>query len=256
MKILSLIILLSTGCTYLGIRKGEVSRVRLKNYSEFDAKDYEDHLESFEKTYLRTNSKKIIPLSKSSNKYLNSIVERIIKTNELFFLKKIKPRFHIIKSKTPFHFSLPRRKFFISSVILKKYITNESMLYCMILFELIKSEKNLYKKNIIIPTGTLSTSRVLSLLRLETQDKFEIHKWAFYILKRIGMDTDSYLSWLQMKNRNSLDFSLQIGNVESISREEALFKSFLIQEIQNNRRRSEFRSSSKRFYSFIKNVKG
>ena len=256
MKILTLIIFFSTSCSYLGLRRVEVSSVKLDKYVEFDEKDYEDHLENFEKIYLTTNSTKIIHLNSHSEKYLAAIVEKIVKTNELFFLKKVKPKFHVIRSSTPFHFSLPGRKFFISSEIINKYITNEAMLYCMILYELIKSEKNLYYKKIIIPTGTLSTPRALSLLRLDTRQKFEVHKWAFYILKRIGLDTDSYLSWLQMKNRNALDFSLQIGDVESISREEALFKSFLIQEVKNNRKRSEFKSSSRRFYSFVKNVKG
>jgi hypothetical protein len=129
------------------------------------------------------------------------------------------------------------------------------MLYCLLVYELIRSEKSIYKKTIIIPTGTLSTSRILSLLRLETNNKVEIHKWAFYILKRIGIDTDSYLSWLQIKNRNSLDFAMQIGDIQSVSQEESLFKTFLIEEVKNLKQSTQYKGSSQKFYTFLKQIK-
>ena len=251
-----LILLLLNSCSYLGLKSGNVSRVNLGDYQSFSAEDYKDHLKSFEQVYVKAQKKKMIPQSSRSQRYLSSIVEKVVSNNELFFLDDTQPTFHIVKSKVPFHFSLPGRKIFLSSQLLNKYITNETMLYCVIVFELIRSEKNLYKKNIIIPTGVMETKRALSLLRLGTKEKSEVHKWAFYILKRVGVETDGYLSWLQVINRNSLDFILQIGDVQSMSREEALFKSFLIEEVNTNKNKLEFRSSSRDFYSFIKNVKG
>jgi hypothetical protein len=96
---------------------------------------------------------------------------------------------------------------------------------------------------------------MLSLLRLRTADKIEIHKWAYYLLKRSGVDTDTYLSWLQIKNRNSLDFSIQLGDIQSISREEALFKSFLIESVKESNSTNRHRGSSRQFYSLLNDIK-
>ena len=86
-------------------------------------------------------------------------------------------------------------------------------------------------------------------------DKVEIHKWSYYLLKRTGVGPDSYLSWLQVKNRNSLDFSLQLGDIRSISREEALFKAFLIEAEKDSTRFSKYRGSSKAFYRLLNEIK-
>lgn len=236
-------------------KKDAPEEVKLTYYQEFSNLDYIDHIADFEKVYLTDKKKKLVGLSKKNSEYLKSIVKKITENNELFF-NQIKPsKFYIVESKTPFHFSLPGRKFFFSTSLIQKYIKNEIMLYCLIVYELIRSERNLYNRTIIIPTGTLSTSRLLALLRLDTLSKVEVHKWAFYILKRIGIDTDSYLSWLQIKNRNSLDFALQLGDIQSISREEALFKSFLIEEVKSMSKTTSYKGSSRKFYSFLRNIK-
>lgn len=227
--------------------------IHLDGYKEFDDSDYIDHLKSFEQIYIERNSSKIVTLNYSSKIYLDSLIENITMNNELFFKQGLKSSYYVIKSKTPFHFSLPGRKFFLSSSLIKKYIKNEAMLYCLLVYELIRSEKNIYNKVVIIPTKTLDTNRMLSLLRLKTVDKVEIHKWAFYLLKRVGIETDSYLSWLQIKNRNSLDFALQLGDIQSISREEAIFKAFLIETVKGNV--NKYRGSSKKFYTFLRDIK-
>ena len=227
--------------------------VILSDYNEFGDVDYVDHLKSFEEIYKERNKKNLVRLNYSSKKYLDSLTENITINNELFFKQDIKASYYIIKSKTPFHFSLPGRKIFFSSSLIKKYIKNEAMLYCVLVYELIRSEKNIYNRTIIIPTKTLNTNRMLSLLRLNTVDKVEIHKWAYYLLKRVGIETDSYLSWLQIKNRNSLDFTLQLGDIQTISREEAMFKAFLIETVSENT--NKYRGSSKKFYTFLNNIK-
>ncbi len=231
--------------------------VNLTGYNELVTQDYIDHLMSFEKIYQQENVTRIIRISNRSHRYLNSIVENILRNNELFFNKADKAAFYVVNSKIPFHFSLPGKKFFYSSALIEKYIKNEAMLYCLMAFELIRSEKGIYKKRIIIPTKTLETQRMLSLLRLETIDKVEVHKWAYYILKRVGIDTDMYLTWLQVKNRNSLDFAIQLGDLQSISREEALYKAFVIEYEKENERtsRNRHRGSSKNFYAFLANIK-
>lgn len=249
-------LILLNSCSTLGWSENTTTGINLDSYQRFEKSDYISHMKNFENLYLNHEGIKTVKLSTQSKRYLSGIADIIIKKNELFFTQEGETNFHVIKSNTPFHFSLPGRKIFFSSSLIEKYINNETMLFCMLVYELIRSEKSLYEKQIIIPAGTLSTSRILSLLRLDIANKVEVHKWAFYILKRVGIDTDSYLSWLQIKNRNSLDFSMQIGDVQSISREEALFKSFLIQEVKNTRKNLKYKGSSRDFYTFVRNIKG
>lgn len=256
MKNLILLFIL-VSCSSLKIPEfssGKKESIELKGYKEFTKTDYIDHLKSYHRSYLQNINKKEIPLSRKHQRYLEERVEKIITANELFFEGGVRPEFRIVKSKVPFHFSLPGQKFYFSSSLLKRYVKNETMLYCLIVYELVRSEKEIYTKNIIIPTGVLDTERMLSLLRLKTEDKVEIHKWSYYLLKRIGLESDSYLSWLQIKNRNSLDFALQLGDARSISREEALFKAFLIDNYLEPGRRSSYKGSSKTFYSFLRSI--
>lgn len=259
MKILSLLLLFGLmSCSHNRFWKlwgnSKEAEVRI-NYNEFTNDDYVDHLKSFEKTFTSEYSKSVIKVSGSTKKYLSRIIENITKNNELFFEENTKPKFIIIKSKIPFHFSLPGRVFFLSSTLVKKYIKNEAMLYCMLAYELIRSEKNIYNKKIIIPTGTMSISRILSLLQINIEDKIEVHKWAFYLLRRSEVQVDNYLAWLQVKNRNSTDFAMQLGDIQAISREESLFKAFIIKNVKENRRNNKYKSSSRGFYRFINNLK-
>ncbi|MAZ49262.1 MAG: hypothetical protein CME65_11930 [Halobacteriovoraceae bacterium] len=250
-------IILFISCSSLKLPElssNEKENISLKGYREFAKADYIDHLKSYHNVYLQNIDQSEVLLSKTHRDYLASRVKKIITANELFFKGQVEPEFHIVKSKVPFHFSLPGQKFFFSTSLLKRYVKNETMLYCLIVYELVRSEKEIYSKNIIIPTGVLDTERLLSLLRLKTEDKVEIHKWSYYLLKRIGLESDSYLSWLQIKNRNSLDFALQLGDVRSISREEALFKAFLIDNYLDPGRRSNYKGSSKIFYSFLRSI--
>jgi hypothetical protein len=234
----------------------DTKEISLEFYNEFSTVDYIDHLKSFEQIYSESQKKNILPIRPEMKNYLKSIVKNISQNNELFFTEEVDPTFYIIDSKIPFHFSLPGRKFFLSRALLQKYIKNETLLYCVLAYELIRSEKNIYKKTIVIPTANFSTTRILSLLRLNIKDKVEIHKWAYYLLKRIGIETDTYLTWLQVKNRNSLDFVSQLGDVQSISVEESMFKAFLILNSKSGKRNYQYKGSSKKFYSFISNIKG
>lgn len=248
-----------TSCAKFSFNNSKNEKAReidYAEYSEFSTVDYIDHLQSFEKIYTVNQSQNIINLNSPTKKYLEDIVKNITLNNELFFTNEVKPTFFIIKSKKPFHFSLPGRKFFISKALLDRYIKNETLLYCVLTYELIRSEKNIYKKTLIIPTGNISTTRILSLLRLNIEDKVEIHKWAYYLLKRIGLETDTYLTWLQVKNRNSLDFVTQLGDTQSISIEESRFKAFLIKNSKNGKRNYKYKGSSRKFYSFMNQIKG
>lgn len=260
MKNLSLVFLifLMGSCASLNIPyfgRDNVEQISLKGYLEYDEDDYIDHLISFHNAYREGNRTKVVSLNRGSEYYLKRLVKKIVGTNELFFDPDIEASFTIIRTNTPFHFSLPGRRFYLSTGLLKKYVKNEEMLYCALVFELIRSEKNIYTKTTIIPTGNLDTNRLLSLLRLHTPDKVEIHKWSYYLLKRSGVNTDAYLSWLQVKNRNSLDFALQLGDTRSISREEALYKAFLIEIEKDEKRSGNYKGSSRSFYRFLRDIK-
>ncbi|MEX0799505.1 MAG: hypothetical protein WEB87_02880 [Bacteriovoracaceae bacterium] len=258
MKILALcfFILLTSCSTFNKDReKKESAKVSLEGYRPLTSLDYIDHIKAFEAFYLDSKEVKVYPLTAKEKNYLTEIASELVKNNELFFKSKVQPSFRVVKSPVPFHFSLPGLRIFLSSGLIAKYIKSEKLLYSVIAYELIRSEKNIYKKAQIVPTGFMSTSRALSLLRLNTNEKVEVHKWAFYTLKRVGVDPDIYLSWLQIQNRNSVDFSLQLGDISSISREESLFKAFIVENAKKKNGQAKYERSSKDFYAFVNRLK-
>tara|TARA_Y100000782_G_C10189690_1_gene270108 strand:- start:5957 stop:6685 length:729 start_codon:yes stop_codon:yes gene_type:complete len=229
--------------------------IGLSSYRPLNSEDFVDHLQAFEEFYLNSKNAQVYNLYRKEEKFLEGIARDITKNNELFFTSTNRPTFKIIKHPAPFHFSLPGLKIFISSGLISKYIKSEKLLYSVIAYELIRSEKRIYRKSLIVPTGYLTTSRMLGLMRLKTTDKVEIHKWAFYTLKRVGVDPDIYLSWLQIQNRNSLDFAVQLGDTSSISREESMFKAFLIEQANAKSGQAKYERSSREFYSFVNRLK-
>jgi hypothetical protein len=228
----------------------------LQGWSMFDQNDYRNQLSSFGKTYIETMEDYRLQLSLKPREYIENLALSIIQNNELFFQDNFRPRIHIVKHAVPFHFSLPGRIIFLSTSLLNKYVKHEAILASIISFELIRSDKKLYNKNIIIPTGYLPTERMLSMVRIDVDEKIEIHKWAYYTIRRSGFEGEYYLSWLQTINRNTADFIQMIGDASSISREEAMFKAFLVKraKVEDERVYSR-RESSKDFYQFLFFVK-
>ncbi len=248
---------LFSSCSFLPHRGEDAKQkeIGLLKYEPMTSRDYSDHLKAFEDFYIQSPSVSVRPLLASEREYLRSVGEEIVRNNELFFTSGLSPQFMIIDSEVPFHFSLPGLKIFLSTGLVSKYLKNEKLLYSVIAYELIRSEKKIYKKNHIVPTGFMPTSRALALLRLSTEEKVETHKWAYYTLKRVGVDADIYLSWLQIQNRNSADFALQLGDTSSISREESLFKAFIIQNAKKKTGGSKYERSSRAFYAFVNRIK-
>ncbi len=253
--IVTLFFIILSGCSlWKSSDQEELELVDLSDKAQYLKKDYLDQMKSLKKSYLKTDEIKTVDLSNQSTSYFKSIINQIQKNNELFFNDQIEPSLTVIDSEVPFHFSLPGKSIFVSSGLVNKYIKSEKLLYCLVIYELIRAEKGIYRKQIVIPTGHYSTQRMLSTMRLGISDKVEIHKWAFYLLKRIGIDTDNYLSWLQIQNRNSVDFSMQLGDLSVISREEALFKAFIIKN--TDKKSVKYHAGSSRgFYRFIRNIK-
>jgi hypothetical protein len=250
------VVLIISSCSIPAVKtkKQNLRTITLDKYSYLNKDDYIEQLKRYKSFYLVNDEIEVLKLSKNSSKYLKNHALRIIQHNELFFRQSENVEFYLIQSSIPFHFSLPERKIFISSGLVQRYIKHEGILASIIAYELVRSEKIIYNKNIIIPTGYLSTERVLGLLRISLEDKIEAHKWAFHSIKRAGYDFDHYLGWIQVQNRNSLDFGLMLGERSSIAREEALFKSFMIRSMDMDLKEKKRTSSSRNFYRFLKEV--
>jgi hypothetical protein len=233
-------------------KKEKAPKIEFGEFSKYVENDYIDQLVAYEKFYLNSPDIKTVNFLNSERDFLlKKILGKIIRKNELFFKKKIKPNVYIINHKKAFHFSLPNRTIFLSLGLVKKYIKNESILASVLCYEIVRSEKNIYNKNIIVPTGFITTKRMLNLMRINLNAKKNLHKWSYYFLKRAGFDANSYLSWIQIKNRNSSDFTVQLGDLSSFSREEALFKSFLIKNNKKTIYEESNAKSSKNFYRLI-----
>lgn len=215
--------------------------------------DYSEHLASLKTPFLSTPGIKVVS-NTLAKKYLEGLSVEIISKNEIFFKNLREPRITILETETPLHFSLPKGEIFLSTGLISKYIKHESMLVSILSYELIRSERLLYPKQIVIPVGYIPLERILLLGRLTLEEKVEVHKWAYYLTVRSGYDGEYYLSWLQTQNRNTADFIMQVGDVNLINREESLFKSFLIKNSTQDDLPGK-KNSSKTFYTFINSIR-
>lgn len=223
-------------------------------YSTLDEKDYSDHLASLKISFLATPGVKTLRLSTSSEKYIQDLLNEIISKNEIFFKRLKSAKVNFIELDAPVYFSLPKGELFFSSGLIAKYIKHESMLVSILAYELVRSENLAYPKQTFVPVGYLPLDRILSLGRIGITEKMEVHKWAHYITVRSGYDGEYYLSWLQIQNRNTADFIMQVGDANMINREESLFKSFLIKNTREDELQGKT-NSSKLFYSFINSIR-
>jgi hypothetical protein len=250
-----IVINLVGSCSTFRIPSGKANiQLSQSDYQEMATNDYADHLASLKKSFLSTPGVKIYPLKANSQKYIESLAQEIISKNEIFFKNLKSATVTIIDSEAPLYFSLPKGEIFLSRGLIAKYLKHESMLVSILAYELVRSENLLYPKNIIIPVGYAEVERMISLGRLNLNEKMEIHKWAYYLTVRSGFDGEYYLSWLQTQNRNTADFIMQVGDANIINREESLFKAFLIKNSATDEVPGK-KNSSKIFYSFINSIR-
>ncbi|WP_127715597.1 hypothetical protein [Halobacteriovorax sp. HLS] len=218
--------------------------------------EYISQLSSLTDVYLKTSGVNKIRLTKKSKKYLNSLYIKILSNNKLLLKEFYEPKFYVINSSLPFYFSLPKAQFFFSSGLILKYVKNEEMFFASFASEVVKSQRNIYPKNLIIPKGFITSADILGLVRLPVEVKSEVNKWTYHVIKRSGHDPYAYLIWLQSLNKNTLDFSILYGSTQDITKEEQLFKSFISkiksEEFEFSERR---KNSSQNFYSFLREVK-
>jgi hypothetical protein len=223
-------------------------------YKLMSSNDFEDHYSELKKSFLNNPEIKSIQLDSATIGYAQSLMEDILLNNEIIFKKLKSAKVTILNTETPLHFSLPKGEIFLSKGLITKYLKNESMLASVLTFELVKSEKLLYPKQTVVPIGYIPLEKLLLLNRLNLEEQMEVHKWAHHIIVRSGFDGEYYLSWLQAQNRNTADFILQVGDPNQITREEALFKAFLIKTTQEDKVVTR-KNSSKSFYTFINRIR-
>lgn len=216
--------------------------------------DYEDHLAALKQPFLNSSGIKTYKMDDATQKYIESLISDIIANNEIFFKKLKKGKITIIDTEAPVHFSLPKGMIFISRGLITKYLKTESMLACVLSYELVRSEKLLYPRQTMVPIGYVTMEKMLHLGRLSLDEKMEVHKWAHHLTVRSGFDGEYYLSWLQAQNRNTADFIYQVGDANQIAREESLFKAFLIKSNDEEQVNPQ-KKSSKDFYTFINRVR-
>jgi hypothetical protein len=247
-----LLILTTFGCS----SPGKV----IKDYSyvgEPTSRDYIDHLAAMGEVYLASEDVKELRLKPESVQYLDQFYERIVSNNEILLTRDSKPRFHFIISKTPFIFSLPHSQFFISSALVERYLKSEDLFVAALAAEILKSNRNIFEKKLMIPLGFFSTDKMIQVTRLKQETKYQINEWTYFVLKRAGLDASAYLNWIQVQNRNTLDFSLYLGDAIGISKEEHLFKNFMAKQgVMGFEKKVIEANSSKPFYKLLNNIAG
>jgi hypothetical protein len=248
------LIILSSCSSFIIPLKTSKSSNLTGNYKEMSGQDYEDHLASLKSPFLNSPDTKVFRLDEQTRKYIENLLSDIIANNEIFFKKLKRGTINVLDTESPLHFSLPKGEIFVSRGLITKYIKNESMLVCVLSYELVRSERLLYPKQTIIPIGYIPLEKMLNLNRLTLDEKMEVHKWAHHLTIRSGFDGEYYLSWLQAQNRNTADFILQVGDANQITREESLFKAFLIKST-NDDQVIPRKDSSKSFYTFINRIR-
>lgn len=214
-----------------------------------------NHLEFLGGDFLRQlGSTSIISLSPRSKDYLAEMHQRIISNNELVFEKFSTPKFYIVRDSTPFHFSLPGGHYFLSQGLIRKYLANEDLLAAVLAIEIFRAEKGIFEKRTVVPNGNIGMERMLLLLRLDTETRGEINKWAYLLMRRAGYDPGALLNLIQLKNKNALDFAATVGNISSISREEFNYKNFLSRTPSEMSEEVVEKNSARGFYALRSDV--
>jgi hypothetical protein len=243
-----------TACSHFFV-SDESLEDQLQDYQVIDGEDYLSHYEYLGTVLKNTRNIRFLSLDKQSKEYLNRLIKQLTSVNSLFFKESLDYQLKVIKDKRPFHFSLPNRVIFMSTGLIQKYIKNESLLVGVLLYDIIKAEKGVFKKQLLYPKGFISIEDLVSFLRIDTDKKINIHKWTYYLMRRTPFDEEVYLFWLQTQNRSYLDFSLHLGDTSSIFKEEHKVKEFVIQNYRNKKSKRNFKNSSRGFYQFLNSLR-
>lgn len=225
------------------------------NASVVQTKDYIDQLASTGADYLASEETKLIKLRTETIDFLESTYERLVSNNQLILNTTEKPTFYIVRHRSPFLFSLPKAQFFFSTALIEHYLKSEELFVAAFAAEVIKSQRFIYEKRIMLPVGFYSTEKMIDLTKLKLETKQRISEWTYFVLKRAGYDASAYLNWIQIQNRNTLDFALYLGDSLGITKEEHVFKNFMaIQGVIGGEKKFNESNSSKSFYKLLNNI--
>ncbi len=222
--------------------------------SENYKRAYSAHLSFAINQLIAINPRQIVQLPKTgTGAYLDKVVSAVISQNELHFSKLPEIKFYTLNIDGPVYFSLPGGEIFFSRGLLKKYLKNEELFISLVVFELLKINHSAFIKRELYPTGNYELSNFIDINRITSLEKIEIYKWSYYVLKRSGFNPNSILNFIQLQNRNSLDFVVLTGNLQDFSKEEFAVKSFLVSQGLDNKN-IKIRNSTPEFYKFVNNI--
>lgn len=244
------------GCS--GLKSRNFTSQWARNYPTIFPEDYKRTLIYLGQDFFSNPENRVAELNPKSSQYLLSLYEEITSKNDDILNDKERPTFFFVEHQKPFIFSLPGARFYFSSTLLKKYVSNESLLVAMLSFEILKSSRVYYKKSLIYPTGSVNLEQMISYVKIPVESKIELNKWTYRMIQKTSYDATACLNWLQIQNRNALAFSFQINDLKEITQEEYSFKSFLAQKgffSEGAFLKKINVNSSKNFYRFINYIR-
>ncbi len=216
--------------------------------------DFLIHFIYLGKDFVNSNKNNSIPLSQKTQSYLKALVGRLVENNRQLYTSNMKLKFHIIENNKPFYFSLPGGSYFYSTGIFKKYIKHEEILMAILSIQTFRTFRNIYEKKTLVPVGYIELEKMIYLTKISLKHKIEINKWAYFTLEKSNLDPSIILNWIQIRNKNILDFTFMDGDRSAISREEFAFKNFVATIEKDELKTNIQRNSSMQFYRFIKNI--
>jgi hypothetical protein len=233
-----------------------VKDANVSNYQALSKNDFIDSYREIGKVYLQNKSIKKIKLSEKSNQYIVKTFNRFMMSNEILFSQGNEITFIILEDPQIYLFTLPENVYVYSSGLFNKFLKSEELFLASFSAALVKSNRLIFNRNEVYPYGIVNLETILKIGQVDLETKKGINQWAYTVLKRAGHDGTAYLNWIQVQNRNALDFALMLGEGLTISREEQAFKNFLSKQgITSLEKRLSESNSTKEFYELIKEIK-
>ena len=243
--------LFNTSCSLF--QKEEVRDSFQKSYVQDTRRDFWEHWKVLGRDFIESYKTKLKSPPASVKQYLMKMLAVIEKRNEVFFSSdpKIEISFLVFEDQRPFYFSLPSGEIIISRKLIERYIDHEGALIAILVPEYIRIRKAIYPKVKKLPLGFLDLEKMLSMQRLPFDQRLKLHQWSYYLISRSNYNPGQYLSWLQLQNRNHLDFSFYLADSILLVKEEAYLKQFIIQNYGKLELNPLNLKSSKEFYNFV-----
>jgi hypothetical protein len=254
-KLLQLILTILIGTAVSCSTNTNKNAINYEGIGELKTQDFIDHLAAAGGDYLAYEETKIIKLRPDTIEFLETIYDRLVSNNQLILNLNERPTIYIIQHKSPFLFSLPKSQFYFSTSLIERYLKSEELFVAAFAAEVVRSQRFIYEKQIMLPLGFYSTEKMIGLTKLKFETKQQVSEWTYFVLKRAGYDATAYLNWIQIQHRNTLDFAMFLGDSVGISKEEHLFKNFMTKQgVLGVEKRFNEANSSKNFYKLLNNV--